>query len=384
MLSEVFGNQFEWTTAAAALGVVFVAAWAAAQIAARGARAALVALSGEAAPSQLGAPVVRRSIRIIGTLVFLLVSATLMAPALEMAGAKIERGLRLAGLVDWLLTSGLHVALVAALAYGLIRIVGLVVTRLEAELSREAGPRGLERAKRARTLGRLIRNVVNTVVIVIASLMVLQEFGINIVPVLTGAGILGLAVGFGAQTLVRDVISGFFLILEDQVRVGDVASINGTAGSVEAITLRTVVLRDLSGTVHVFPNGVVQQMSNRTKDFSYYVLDLGVAYKEDTDRVVRVMREVSSELQADPAIGPSMLEPIEILGVDAFEDSQVTIKARLKTLPLAQWMVGREYRRRIKKAFDAQGIEIPFPHVSVYFGEASKPFALHAAGAPES
>jgi moderate conductance mechanosensitive channel len=384
MLSDLFGNQFQWTTAAAALGVVLVAAWAAAQIAARAARAGLVALSGETDRPALGAPIVQRPIRVIETVVFLIVSVTLMAPALDMAGAKIERGMRLGGLVDWLLTSGLHVALVAVLAYGLIRIVGLVVLRLEAELSRNAGTRGLERAKRARTLGRLIRNVANTVVIVIASLMVLQEFGINIMPVLTGAGILGLAVGFGAQTLVRDVISGFFLIFEDQVRVGDVATINGTTGSVEAITLRTVVLRDLSGTVHVFPNGAVQQMSNRTKDFSYYVLDMGVAYKEDTDRVVQVMRDVSAELQADAAIGPGMLEPIEILGVDAFEDSQVVIKARLKTVPLAQWAVGREYRRRLKKAFDAQGIEIPFPHVSVYFGEASKPFALNAVGTRES
>lgn len=384
MLKELFGSEFQWITAAAALGVVFLAAWVAAQIAARGARAALLALSGEKDPMAFGAPIVRRPIRIIETVVFLLVSATLMVPALEMAGAQIGRGLRLEGLVDWLLTSGLHVALVGVLAYGLIRIVGMVVTRLEAELSGQDGPRGIERAKRARTLSRLIRNVVNTVVSLIAALMVLQEFDINIMPVLTGAGIVGLAVGFGAQTLVRDVISGFFLIFEDQVRVGDVASINGTGGSVEAITLRTIVLRDLSGTVHVFPNGAVQQMSNLTKDFSYYVLDMGVAYKEDTDRVVQVMQDVSAELQADPAFGPNMLEPIEILGVDAFEDSQVTIKARLKTVPLKQWAVGREYRRRVKKAFDAQGIEIPFPHVSVYFGEASKPFALKGAGTRES
>ena len=384
MLSDLFGNEFQWTTAVAALGVVFLAAWMASQIAARGARAALLALSGEKTPLTFGAPIVRRPIRIIQTVVFLLVSATLMVPALEMAGAQIERGLRLDGLVDWLLTSGLHVALVAVLAYSLIRIVGTVVTRLEAQLSREDGPQGIERAKRARTLGRLMRNVVNTVVSLIATLMVLQEFDIDIMPVLTGAGILGLAVGFGAQTLVRDVISGFFLIFEDQVRVGDVANINGTGGAVEAITLRTIVLRDLAGTVHIFPNGANQQMSNLTKDFSYYVLDMGVAYKEDTDRVVQVMQDVSADLQRDPAIGPSMLEPIEILGVDAFEDSQVTIKARLKTVPLRQWAVGREYRRRVKKAFDAQGIEIPFPHVSVYFGEANRPFALTDAGAPGS
>lgn len=272
-----------------------------------------------------------------------------------MAGARIEGGLRLKTLEGWLLRSGMHVAFVVLLAYGLMRIVGTVVTRFEEQLSREEGPQGIERAKRARTLGKLIRNVVNTAVTVVATLMVLHEFGINIMPVLTGAGIAGLAVGFGAQTLVRDIISGFFLIFEDQIRVGDVANINGTGGLVEAITLRTIVLRDVSGTVHIFPNGSVQQMSNLTKDFSYYVLDMGVAYKEDTDRVVEVMKAVSAELRADPAFGPNMLEPIEIMGVDAFQDSQVTIKARLKTVPLKQWEVGREYRRRIKKAFDAQG-----------------------------
>ena len=223
--------------------------------------------------------------------------------------------------------------------------------------------------------------MVNTAVAAVAILMVLQELDINIMPVLTGAGIAGLAVGFGAQTLVRDVISGFFLILEDQVRVGDVASINGTGGLVEAINLRTIVLRDLSGTVHVFPNGAVQQMSNLTKDFSFYVLDMGVAYKEDTDQVVEVLKAVAEEQRQDPAYAANILGPLEVLGVDAFGDSAVTVKVRIKTVPIQQWAVGREYRRRVKKAFDARGIEIPFPHMSVYFGEASKPWLFRDAGA---
>ena len=382
MLNRFLGDDIQLMWATVAVGAVLVLAWVAAQLAARASRALLLTLSGGREQVSFKAPIVRRPIRIVWTVVFLLVSATLMIPALEMAGAKIERGLRLKVLVDWLLKSGLHVALIAFLAYAAIRIVGTVVTRLEAELSREAGPAGLERAKRAKTLGRLIRNVVNTVVFVVATLMVLQEFEINILPVLTGAGIAGLAVGFGAQTLVRDVISGFFLIFEDQVRVGDVANINGTGGLVEAITLRTIVLRDLSGTVHVFPNGAVQQMSNLTKDYSYYVIDMGVAYKEDTDEVVRVMTEVADALRAEPAYGQNMLDGLEVLGVDAFEDSQVTIKVRLKTVPLKQWEVGREYRRRIKKAFDQRGIEIPFPHMSLYFGEASKPFAVRTTDEP--
>ena len=182
--------------------------------------------------------------------------------------------------------------------------------------------------------------------------------------------------GFGAQTLVKDLISGFFMILENQVRVGDVAKINGTGGLVEAIKLRTIVLRDLEGIVHVFPNGSITTLANLSKDFSYSVLDVGIAYKEDTDRVVAVLREVAAELAADPRYERSVLEPLDVLGVDAFEDSQVTIKVRVKTLPLKQWEIGREMRRRIKKAFDEKGIEIPFPHVSVYFGEASQPFGL--------
>lgn len=208
----------------------------------------------------------------------------------------------------------------------------------------------------------------------------LSELGMDVMPVLTGAGILGLAVGFGAQTLIKDLISGFFMILENQVRVGDVAKINGTGGLVEAIGLRTTVLRDLEGTVHVFPNGAIATMANLTKDFSYCVLDVGVAYKEDTDQVVAVLRQVADELSADPRFTKQVLEPLDVLGVDAFEDSQVTIKIRLKTVPIKQWEIGREMRRRIKKAFDAQGIEIPFPHVSVNFGEASKPFLHRQAG----
>ncbi len=160
------------------------------------------------------------------------------------------------------------------------------------------------------------------------------------------------------------------------MRVGDVAIVNGTGGLVEVITFRTIVLRDLSGIVHIFPNGTINTLSNMTKVWSGYVMDVGVAYKEDTDHVVEVMRRVGDELRQDPTLGPMILEPIEIFGVDEFADSAVIIKARLKTLPIQQWGVGREYRRRLKKAFDAEGIEIPFPHRSIYVGEATKPFQV--------
>jgi len=184
---------------------------------------------------------------------------------------------------------------------------------------------------------------------------------INIVPILTGAGILGLAVGFGAQTLVKDVISGFFLILENQVRVGDVAKINGTGGLVEAINLRTIVLRDQAGAVHVFPCGSVNTLANLSKDFAYALLDIQVAYKHDTDEVVSVMQQVAEDMRQSASHGPVMLEPLEVIGVEGFGESSVTIRIRMKTLPLKQWDTAREFRRRVKKAFDAAGIEIPFP-----------------------
>jgi small conductance mechanosensitive channel len=225
----------------------------------------------------------------------------------------------------------------------------------------------------------MLGKLVTVLVMGVAGLMVLRELGVNIVPILTGAGIAGLAVGFGAQHLVRDVISGFFIILENQVRVGDIVNINGKGGLVEAIRLRTTVIRGFDGTVHIFPNGAITEVSNLTKDYSYYVIDLGVAYKENVDRVMQVLREVGDQLQKDTAFGEKILAPLEVVGVDRFADSAVVIKMRIKTLPLEQWNVGRELRRRIKNTFDQQGIEIPYPHVSVYFGEASRPFAVDMA-----
>jgi small conductance mechanosensitive channel len=262
---------------------------------------------------------------------------------------------------DWLVTSGLRAVLVCLLAYILLRALRKGVVRFERYLAHAQDPAALEHAKRARTLGDLLHNVASVLIVVVAALMVLQELKVNIMPILTGAGILGLAVGFGAQTLVKDVISGFFLILENQVRVGDVAKINGTGGLVEAINLRTIVLRDQAGAVHVFPCGGVNTLANLSKDFAYALLDIQVAYKHDTDVVVAVMNEVSEQMRTSSTLGAVMLEPLEVIGVEGFGESSVTIRVRMKTLPLKQWDVAREFRRRLKKAFDAAGIEIPFP-----------------------
>jgi small conductance mechanosensitive channel len=374
--------ETDWVMALTAIAVVAVLAYAVAEVAARAARALLVATFERGTSVPLGSPIVRRPIRIVRATVWLVVFAVLALPALDLAGVATPGVLSSTAVGEWLVERGLRIVLVAILAFVLIRLIAAAAGRLEAEIVRSDSPDMGERLKRARTLSRLVQNALTAVVVSIAALMVLNQLEIDIMPILTGAGIVGLAVGFGAQTLVKDLIAGFFLTFENQVRVGDVAEINGTGGLVEAINLRTIVLRDLEGTVHVFPNGSVERLANRTKDFSFFVLNVGVAYKEDVDTVFGVLREVGADLAADPERGPHVLEPLEILGVDDFGDSQVTIKVRIKTVPLKQWEIGREFRRRIKKAFDARGIEIPFPHLSLYVGEASRPLAVRQVDHP--
>lgn len=278
-----------------------------------------------------------------------------------------------------LVQSLLRIGLIFLAGYVGARFVRAALSRLEATLIK-AGER-TERVpgatqKRVSTLIGLLRTIALVLLWGVVVIIALGQIGFDVTPILAGAGIIGLAVGFGAQNVVRDLISGFFMVLENQVRVGDVAIVNGTGGLVEGITFRTIVLRDLSGVVHVFPNGTINTLSNMTKEWSGYVIDVGVAYKEDTDRVAEVMKQVAEAMRQDPDYGPRILEPIEIFGVDDFADSAVVIKARLKTHPIQQWNVGREYRRRLKKAFDAEGIEIPFPHRSIYVGEATKPFQV--------
>ena len=281
--------------------------------------------------------------------------------------------------VSWedIIFTGLRILLVLVFIWALVKLTQMLLRRMEQmliERGRAEGELQEEVAKRAETLVRLLRQAIVIVIWVVGILIILRQLGIDIAPVLASAGIVGLAVGFGAQNLVRDVISGFFIILENQIRVGDVAIINGTGGLVERVNFRTIVLRDLAGVVHVFPNGTISTLSNMTREWSAFVLDIGVAYKEDTDRVVDIMKQVGAELRSDGKFGALMLADVEIFGVDKFADSAVMIKGRIRTQPIKQWDVGREYLRRLKKAFDAAGVEIPFPHRSVYFGEASKPF----------
>jgi small conductance mechanosensitive channel len=370
MWGRIFDGPVQWQALALAVVPALLVAWLAARLTRKLAAAALGRMLGDTLTAS--SALVKGPLRFIGGVTFLLVFATLVFPILEATGLHPRLGLRLRTLASWTFESGLRILLIALLAYAVIRMTALVVRRFEHELNLGTNLEALERAKRARTLGSVIRNVTTAMVSAIAVLMVLRELRIDIAPVLAGAGIVGLAVGFGAQTLVRDVISGFFLILEDQVRVGDVAAINGTGGLVEAINLRTIVLRDIEGTVHVFPNGAITTLANRSKDFSYYVIDISVAYDEDPDRVADVLRKTAAELQADPKFGPFVLDALEVLGIDAFGDSAMVLKVRIRTMPLKQWDVGRELRRRIKKAFDAEGIEIPYPQ-RVVVTRAEKP-----------
>ncbi|WP_152205172.1 mechanosensitive ion channel family protein [Marinobacter changyiensis] len=287
--------------------------------------------------------------------------------------------------ISWhnILATILRILVVLIAAWIAMRLLRRGLQRLEQRLAlhtRKEGEPLTESAKRIDTLIRLLRQGIYLVLWIIVVLLILRQAGIDITPLLAGAGIIGLAVGFGAQSLVKDLISGFFFLLENQVRVGDVAMINGTGGLVEAINFRTIILRDLSGTVHIFPNGHVTTLANMTQGWSAYVFDLGVAYKEDTDKVVDIINQVGAEMKADPAYGRFMLDELpELFGVDKFGDSAVVIKGRIKTTPIKQWELGREFLRRIKKAFDDQGVEIPFPHRTLYMGDASKPFDIRAS-----
>jgi small conductance mechanosensitive channel len=276
--------------------------------------------------------------------------------------------------IQWGMSSGIRAVLICLGMLFLLAIIRQALARVR-RLLEGALPTPAQR-QRAETLTQVLRDVARVFVVAVGTMMVLSEIGIDLKPLLAAAGLGGLAIGFGAQSLVKDVISGFFILLEDSIAVGDVVEIAGVSGLVEEVKLRSIRLRDVSGSVHVVPNGIVDRVKNMTKGFSFYVFDVGVAYKEDVDRVMAVLVEIAEELRADPLYAEDILEPLEMLGVDRFDDSAVIIRCRLKTVPSKQWRVGREMNRRIKKTFDAKGIEIPFPHRTLYWGEGQAPSAV--------
>ena len=266
-----------------------------------------------------------------------------------------------------LLKGILHIVVIIILTWIALRLTKRISGRLIHLIIRQKEDEEFQ--KRTKTLGSVVRYAIIFIILTISGITLLRELGIDIGPILATAGIGGLAIGFGAQSLVKDIISGFFILLQDQMRVGDVVEIGSKGGVVEKISLKTTVLRDLAGNVHYIPNGQIDMVTNMTKEYSRYVFDIGVAYREDVDEVMRIIKEIDEEMRGDPEFKDDIIEPIEVLGVDQFANSAVIIKARTTTLPIKQWRVAREFNRRIKKRFDELKIEIPFPHVTLYMGE---------------
>jgi small conductance mechanosensitive channel len=258
---------------------------------------------------------------------------------------------------EWAVTSGLRVLLIITAMLVMLALLRRGVTKLSGLYQGTLPIRA--QIKRVDTLTHIVRDVARFVILFVGMTMILSEGGVDLKPLLAAAGLGGLAVGFGAQSLVKDLIAGFFILWEDSVRIGDVVEVAGVAGLVEEVELRTIKLRDVSGNLHVVPNGVIDKVKNLTKDYSYSVFDIGVAYRENPDDVMEVLQEIAGDVQRDSRFAHDILEPLEMLGVDQFKDSAVMIKCRIKTEPHKQWRVGREMNRRIRNTFKAKGIEIP-------------------------
>ncbi|MBC8186062.1 mechanosensitive ion channel family protein [candidate division KSB1 bacterium] len=265
------------------------------------------------------------------------------------------------------LKAGLKILIIMIIALIAMKSVKLILFRFFTIVEKRKIDQ--EYMKRADTLRSVIRHLLNVIIMAVAIIMILGQVGIQVGPILAAAGIVGLAVGFGAQSLVKDVINGFFILLEDQIRVGDVVNIAGKGGVVEKVNLKMTSLRDLAGNVHFIPNGNIDVVTNMTKEYSRYVFNVGVAYRENVDEVMDVIKQVGEDLQNDNEFKNDIIAPVEVLGLDEFADSALVIKARITTKPIQQWRIGREFNRRLKIVFDKKNIEIPFPHLTVYMGE---------------
>lgn len=356
------------------VAVALVVAWVLAALAARATRALLDAVARDADRDEAPrSPDARRAVRIVGWTVFVAAAAIMVMPAVRLSGLDVHVGLSPERLAAWLFDTGVRIGGITLVAYVIVRLIAGVSRRLESHIARSGV---IDHARRARTLSRLAQSTMTTVVIAVAGLTILRELDIDITPILTGAGIVGLAVGFGGQTLVRDLISGFFLIIEDQIRVGDTAAINGVTGVVEAINLRTVALRDGEGALHIFPNGGIDRLANRSRDYSVYVTDVEVASKHTPEEVVGVLRAVGEQLLADRTTRDMMIEPLQVQGIEALRPGQMTIRVSIKTVPQKNADVGRELLRIVKRELDAHGIAAPVPTMALQMGESDRPFPV--------
>ena len=260
-----------------------------------------------------------------------------------------------------------HIIVILVLAWVLLLVSRKLIGLFRDFLKKSAD--SAEDERRIETLARMFRYVATVLITLVAGMLVLSELGISIAPFLGAAGVVGIAVGFGAQSLVKDFFSGFFMLLENQVRVGDAVELAGKLGVVEELTLRNTVLRDNEGNVHYIPNGEITVVTNKSRGYAFALIDIGVAYREDLDEVYAVIRAAGAELRADPETGPKILEDIEIQGVQNWADSAVIVRCRIKTVAMEQWAVRRIFLARLKKAFDMHNIEIPYPHLTIYAGQ---------------
>ena len=273
--------------------------------------------------------------------------------------------------------AGLRIVLIVVAAWISIAVLQRLVRGIRVRV--QARLEGAEAARRAETLGRVIRYLVALVISAVAVMLVLAEVGVSLAPILGAAGVVGLAIGFGAQSLVKDYFTGFFLLFEDQIRTGDVVNVAGIGGLVEDITLRHVRLRDYDGNVHFIPNNLITTVTNMSRGFAHAVMDIGVAYKENVSEALDIMRAVGAAMRTDDMLRPLILDDLEIAGVERLDDSAVVLRCRFKVTPLAQWTVRRSYLQRIKEAFDLRGVEIPFPHMTVYAGREKTTASAEAA-----
>jgi small conductance mechanosensitive channel len=272
----------------------------------------------------------------------------------------------------WLTTSGIKIIGIFIGLIVLSQMSKWILKWMEKFVQEKDPLQATEAKKRAHTLGKTLRHALLIVIYFSAILMILGELGIQLGPLLATAGIGALAIGFGSQSLVKDVISGFFIILENQYRIGDVIEVSGVSGLVESLSLRSTVLRDLKGRVHTIPNGEIKVVSNLSKEWSRSVLDIGISPNENIDNVVALLSQIGKELESEEPFKSAILESPQVLGVEKFDESKIIIRMLVKTIPLKQWEVERELRRRIKIRFDEKGIQIPFPHQVLIWEEPKK------------
>ncbi|RLC72414.1 MAG: mechanosensitive ion channel family protein [Chloroflexi bacterium] len=358
------------------LAIAALAYWALRRWTFRGVNSLVRRITPEGENWERASHVIARGILWLGTLAIVAAVVLGVLPRVGVDISAVTQGLRnlAASIGAWLGSHGIRIAVLFLLGlaahYGLKRLIPAAVERAISARGRWREESEVELKKRLETLKHFLTGLALVVIWVIVGFMILSEIGVDIGPLLAGAGVVGIAIGFGAQSLIRDVLSGFFIIMENHYGKGDVIRVGDIAGGVEELNIRRTILRDLDGARHVIPNGEIRIVSNLTQEWSRAHLNISVAYKEDLDRVMAIMRKTWEEMAQDPKWGPFMISKTPwLLRVDEFGDSGINIKMVGETQPIKQWDVMGEYRRRIKRIFDEEGIEIPWPHVKLYLGD---------------